>query len=242
MTGKVHSFQSLGTVDGPGVRTVLFLQGCPLRCPYCHNPDTWDKNAGEDIFVDDAVKKILRYRSYFGKDGGVTVSGGEPLLQVEFVYELFTRLKEEGIGTALDTSGIIMNDSVKKLLGKTDIVLLDIKFSRDDLYKKYIGVSLSAPLAFLAECEKAKKRVIIRQVITPGINDTEDDVLKLCEILKLKYFLPVRRQRGNAAGKAERASEAAVKEVLKFELRHKKSRTAAVAARKSGRYMHKQQS
>ena len=184
MTGKVHSFQSLGTVDGPGVRTVLFLQGCPLRCPYCHNPDTWDKNAGEDIFVDDAVKKILRYRSYFGKDGGVTVSGGEPLLQVEFVYELFTRLKEEGIGTALDTSGVIMNDSVKKLLGKTDIVLLDIKFSRDDLYKKYIGVSLSAPLAFLAECEKAKKRVIIRQVITPGINDTEDDVLKLREILK----------------------------------------------------------
>ena len=166
MTGKVHSFQSLGTVDGPGVRTVLFLQGCPLRCPYCHNPDTWDKNAGEDIFVDDAVKKILRYRSYFGKDGGVT------------------RLKEEGIGTALDTSGIIMNDSVKKLLGKTDIVLLDIKLSRDDLYKKYIGESLSAPLAFLAECEKAKKRVIIRQVITPGINDTEDDVLKLREILK----------------------------------------------------------
>lgn len=86
-------------------------------------------------FVDDAVKKILRYRSYFGKDGGATVSGGEPLLQVEFVYELFTRLKEEGIGTALDTSGVIMNDSVKKLLGKTDIVLLDIKFSRDDLYK-----------------------------------------------------------------------------------------------------------
>ena len=184
MTGKVHSFQSLGTVDGPGVRTVLFLQGCLLRCPYCHNPDTWDKNGGEDIFVDDAVKKILRYRSYFGKDGGVTVSGGEPLLQAEFVYELFTRLKEEGIGTALDTSGVIMNDSVKKLLGKTDIVLLDIKFSRDDLYKKYIGVSLSAPLAFLAECEKAKKRVIIRQVITPGINDTEDDVLELREILK----------------------------------------------------------
>lgn len=118
MTGKVHSFQSLGTVDGPGVRTVLFLQGCPLRCPYCHNPDTWDKNAGEDIFVVDAVKKILRYRSYFGKDGGVTVSGGEPLLQVEFVYELFTRLKEEGIGTALDTSGVIMNDSVKSFSAK----------------------------------------------------------------------------------------------------------------------------
>ena len=174
MTGKVHSFQSLGTVDGPGVRTVLFLQGCPLRCPYCHNPDTWDKNGGEDIFVDDAVKKILRYRSYFGKDGGVTVSGGEPLLQVEFVYELFTRLKEEGIGTALDTSGVIMNDSVKKLLGKTDIVLLDIKFSRDDLYKKYIGVSLSAPLAF-------------REILKPFNCVEKTELLPFRKLCKEKY-------------------------------------------------------
>lgn len=184
MTGRVHSFQSLGTVDGPGVRTVLFLQGCPLRCPYCHNPDTWDKESGTAVTVDDAVKNILRYRSYFGKDGGATVSGGEPLLQADFVYELFSRLKEENINTALDTSGVIMNDKVKKLLEKTDIVLLDIKFSDDELYKKYIGVGLSVPLAFLAECERAKKRVIIRQVITPGINDAKDDVLKLREILK----------------------------------------------------------
>ncbi|MDY3896243.1 MAG: 4Fe-4S cluster-binding domain-containing protein, partial [Candidatus Fimenecus sp.] len=106
MTGRVHSFQSLGTVDGPGVRTVLFLQGCPLRCPYCHNPDTWDKESGTAVTVDDAVKNILRYRSYFGKDGGATVSGGEPLLQADFVYELFSRLKEENINTALDTSGV----------------------------------------------------------------------------------------------------------------------------------------
>lgn len=185
MEAIVHSVETAGALDGPGLRYVLFLKGCPFRCKFCHNPDTWAVPAGERKTLEEVLSDIAKYESFFKfTGGGVTVSGGEPLLQVEFVYELFTRLKEEGIGTALDTSGVIMNDSVKKLLGKTDIVLLDIKFSRDDLYKKYIGVSLSAPLAFLAECEKAKKRVIIRQVITPGINDTEDDILKLREILK----------------------------------------------------------
>ncbi|MEG2396119.1 MAG: 4Fe-4S cluster-binding domain-containing protein, partial [Oscillospiraceae bacterium] len=102
MIGKIHSFQSLGTVDGPGIRTVLFMQGCTLRCPYCHNPDTWKLDGGENVSVDEMVSKILRYKSYFGKDGGVTVSGGEPLIQAEFVTELFKELHQNGINTALD--------------------------------------------------------------------------------------------------------------------------------------------
>ena len=107
MTGRIHSFQSLGTVDGPGVRCVVFMQGCPLRCICCHNPDTWDFAGGEKADADELVKKILRFRNYFGTNGGVTVSGGEPLMQAEFVAELFTKLKSEGINTALDTSGCI---------------------------------------------------------------------------------------------------------------------------------------
>lgn len=183
MKGRVHSFQSLGTVDGPGVRTVLFLQGCILRCPYCHNPDTWDKCGGTEEESDDIATKILRYKSYFGKDGGVTVSGGEPLLQADFVYDLFLKLKNENIGTALDTSGAVINESVKRLLSVTDIVLLDIKYSDDESYKKYIGMSISQPLEFLSLCEKSNVRVIIRQVITPGINDSDENIIKLNKLL-----------------------------------------------------------
>lgn len=106
MRGKIHSFQSLGTVDGPGVRSVVFLQGCPLRCPYCHNPDTWDKDGGTEMDAQTLFHKIQKYKAYFGTEGGVTVSGGEPLLQAEFVTELFSLCKGDGISTALDTSGI----------------------------------------------------------------------------------------------------------------------------------------
>ena len=119
MIGRIHSFQSLGTVDGPGVRAVLFMQGCPLRCICCHNPDTWDVRAGRDISVDEAFDKIYRLRSYFGKDGGVTVSGGEPLLQADFVSALFEKCKDAGINTALDTSCCVYNQKVdRQLLNK----------------------------------------------------------------------------------------------------------------------------
>ena len=130
VTGRIHSFQSLGAVDGPGLRFVIFLQGCPLRCMYCHNPDTWDPAAGTEYTVDDVVAKVLRYRTYFGKDGGVTVSGGEALLQTEFVTALFTRLHEEGINTCLDTSGAAFSDAqiplLTQLLAVTDLVICDI--------------------------------------------------------------------------------------------------------------------
>lgn len=179
MTGKIHSFQSMGTVDGPGVRSVVFLQGCPLRCPYCHNPDTWDRNGGTEKEAKAVFETVRRYKSYFGKDGGVTVSGGEPLLQAEFVTELFTLCKAEGISTALDTSGVIFNESVKKLLAVTDIVLLDIKFSDTERYQKYIGIPLERVEKFLEYVNAQNKRIIIRQVVTPTVNDTPVDMLAL---------------------------------------------------------------
>lgn len=179
MLGKIHSFQSLGTVDGPGVRSVVFLQGCPLRCPYCHNPDTWEKNGGTDILAETLFHRIQNYKPYFGTQGGVTVSGGEPLLQAEFVTELFSLCKADGISTALDTSGIRLDETVEKLLAVTDIILLDIKFSDTEKYEKYIGVPLAAVLRFLEYADRQKKRVIVRQVVTPGVNDTAADFQNL---------------------------------------------------------------
>lgn len=183
MRGRVHSFQSLGTVDGPGVRSVVFLQGCPLRCPYCHNPDTWDKTGGTEMDAETLFQKIQRYKPYFGTEGGVTVSGGEPLLQAEFVTELFTLCKGDGLSTALDTSGIRLDQAVEKLLAVTDIILLDIKFSDTEKYEKYIGVPLQMVLRFLEYADRQKKRVIVRQVITPGVNDAETDFKNLQNIV-----------------------------------------------------------
>ena len=177
--GKVHSLQSLGTVDGPGIRFVVFMQGCNLRCGCCHNPDTWDITSGSEYTAQDLFKKIIRYKTYFGKDGGVTVSGGEPLLQSKFVAELFKICKENSINTCLDTSGSILNDSVKELLKLTDRVLLDIKYTSDDMYKEYVGCSMKAPLLFLGYLNDCKIPVTLRQVIIPELNDDEDNILKL---------------------------------------------------------------
>ena len=139
ITGRIHSFQSLGTVDGPGIRFVAFMQGCNLRCSCCHNPDTWDCYAGTVYTASDVVSKAERFREYFGEKGGITVSGGEPLLQADFVREVFRLCHEKGINTCLDTSGCILNDSVKALLDETDRVLLDIKYDYEDSYRRYVG-------------------------------------------------------------------------------------------------------
>lgn len=184
MIGKIHSIQSLGTVDGPGVRFVVFFQGCPLRCSCCHNPDTWDINGGKDISADEILKKVLRYKEYFGNQGGITLSGGEPLMQSEFAYQIFSLCKEVGINTCLDTSGCILDDSVKKLLSVTDRVLLDIKYTKDDDYLKYVGCSMKRPMEFLSYLDSKKIPVTLRQVVIPTINDTEDNFLKLKDIEK----------------------------------------------------------
>ena len=186
MNGKVHSCQSMGTLDGPGVRFVVFMQGCNLKCGYCHNPDTQNVDGGTEMTAEEIVKKVLRYKNYFGEDGGITVSGGEPLLQAEFLFELFTLCKENGIHTAIDTSGSILNDSVKKLLTVTDCVLLDIKMTNNDDYEKYIGTTLTKVLTFLDELEVREIDTWIRQVIVPTVNDTEENIRKLSDIIKGK--------------------------------------------------------
>ena len=182
--GRVHSFQSLGTVDGPGIRFVVFMQGCNLRCGCCHNPDTWDMSQGTEYTAEEIITKVLRFREYFGEKGGITLSGGEPLLQSDFAYEVFSLCHENGINTCLDTSGSILNDSVKKLLTVTDRVLLDIKYADDELYHKYVGCSLEKPLEFLSYLNEQSVPVTLRQVIIPTLNDTAENICFLNKLSK----------------------------------------------------------
>ena len=183
MTGRVHSFQSLGTVDGPGVRFVVFLQGCNLRCKCCHNPDTWDMSGGTEYTAEEIVKKATRYKEYFGADGGITLSGGEPLLQSDFAREIFKNAHGNGINTCLDTSGSILNDNVFKLLAETDRVLLDIKYTEDVLYQENVGCSLDSALRFLAYLDEQKIPTTVRQVIIPTVNDNVQSINELKKII-----------------------------------------------------------
>lgn len=184
MIGYIHSYQSLGTVDGPGIRFVVFLQGCNLRCSCCHNPDTWEMKNYQTSSASEVINKVARYTEYFGKEGGLTASGGEPLLQSEFVYELFSLAHKKGINTCLDTSGSVLNDSVVKLLSETDRVLLDIKYTDNESYQKYVGCSLDKVIEFLNYLKEINMPTTIRQVIIPTKNDTLENILKLKELLK----------------------------------------------------------
>lgn len=177
--GKIHSIQSLAALDGPGVRFAIFLQGCNLRCGCCHNPDTHSLSGGTEYTAEELIKKAVRYKEYFGYEGGITVSGGEPLLQAEFVTELFTLAKAEGINTCLDTSGSIINDKITALLSVSDRVMLDIKYTSDEKYRKYVGCSLHTPLSFLKILNRMRIPTTLRQVIIPTLNDTEENVLAL---------------------------------------------------------------
>lgn len=179
MTGHVHSLQSMGTLDGPGVRFVVFLSGCPLRCGCCHNPDTWALSDGTEHTAAELVERATHFREYFGREGGVTLSGGEPLLQAPFAREVFALCHEAGINTCLDTSGCLWNDDVKALLEVTDRVLLDIKYTSDDLYRAHVGCGMDAPLRFLDELNARGIPVTLRQVIIPTLNDNEQNIRTL---------------------------------------------------------------
>ncbi len=180
--GRIHSIQSLGTVDGPGIRFVVFMQGCNLRCSCCHNPDTWNLSGGTLYTPMEIAEKAARYTEYFGESGGITVSGGEPLLQAAFVAELFRACHNLGIHTCLDTSGSVSGNAVSDLLTVTDRVLLDIKYTTDALYRRHVGCSIETPLAFLQALNELQIPTTVRQVIIPGLNDTPENIHALSSL------------------------------------------------------------
>ena len=179
----ISQFQSMGTLDGPGLRYVVFMQGCPLRCIYCHNPETWAAE-GQRYSVQEVMDKILRCKAYIVKGGGVTFSGGEPLLQWNFVKEVFRRLHAEGIHTALDTSGIGDLDGAKELLEWTDLVICDLKFSNEVHYKRYTNGDMRQVLAFLKLTEQMNVPLWIRHVVVPGLTSGADNIERIGQLAR----------------------------------------------------------
>ena len=183
ITGNINSFETMGLVDGPGVRFVVFMQGCPLRCAYCHNPEMWNaKETKIQMTPEELLKKVLRYKVYFKNDGGVTVSGGEPLLQAKFVEEFFKLCKQNNIHTCLDTSGF--GENYETLLDYCDLVILDVKELDANKYERLVGKKIEKFKKFLQICQEKGKKMWLRQVIVPNYNDTKESVLKLKEFAK----------------------------------------------------------
>ena len=181
---RIHSFESFGTVDGPGIRFIFFMQGCELKCKYCHNRDTWRANGGKKVHIDEVFNKIMRYKNYIYPNGGVTASGGEALLQAGFLIELFKRLKKEGIHTCVDTSGMFtITEEIKELLSLTDLVLLDIKHIDDKKCRELVGHSNKKELEFAKYLSDNNIKMWIRQVLVPGHTDAEEDLIKLREFI-----------------------------------------------------------
>lgn len=183
--GYIHSIQTMGLLDGPGIRVVVFLQGCPIRCCFCHNPDTWKSKINLELTPKELVDQIRMYRPYIEKDGGVTFSGGEPLMQSEFLLEALKLCKKAGFHTCIDTAGNGYDEKiVKEILKYTDLVLLDIKALDEDNYKKITKNSINKFEEFLRILQDLNKKIWIRQVIVPGINDTQEYILKLKKYIK----------------------------------------------------------
>lgn len=186
MTGRIHSFESFGAADGPGVRFIVFLHGCGFRCVYCHNPDTWARPAAMEMSAEDVLEKALRYRDYWGEEGGITLSGGEPMLQAQFAAELFERAHDAGVNTCLDTAaGPFRRDDahIVHLLDATDTVLLDVKALDPGLHRKVTGSYNSNVLDCARYLSEIGKPVWIRRVIVPGLTDGEDDLRRTGEFI-----------------------------------------------------------
>jgi pyruvate formate lyase activating enzyme len=184
LSGYIHSYETMGTVDGPGMRFVLFLTGCPLRCRYCHNPDTWRLQNGSRTTVDDVMDEIGKYADFLiESDGGITISGGEPLVQPQFLAHILRRCKEIGLHTALDTSGFLGRRMTDAMLADTDLVLLDIKSSIPDIYKAVTGVSIEPTLEFARRLDADGTPVWVRYVLVPGLTDDVENVAGVAEFL-----------------------------------------------------------
>jgi pyruvate formate lyase activating enzyme len=185
MTGLIHSIESFGTVDGPGIRMVIFMQGCPMRCLYCHNPDTWEPGGGTEMTAEEVLQQYEAGRHFY-KNGGITVSGGEALMQIDFVTELFTEAKRREIHTCLDTSGITFRPDQKEAVAKmdrlmevTDLVLLDIKHIDSEAHRKLCGQENARILAYARYLDQKQIPVWIRHVVVPDLTDRKDDLYQL---------------------------------------------------------------
>ncbi len=183
MLGYIHSFESMGLVDGPGIRSVVFMQGCPMRCLYCHNPDTWEFAKGKPTSADDIVKKLLRFKAYYGDDGGITFSGGEPLMQPEFLAECLRKCKENGINTVIDTSGCGKGD-YDEILNYTDLILYDVKHYKKDEYHSLTSQDIETTTTFLHKAEEKGIPLWIRHVVVPNLTDSDEHFTGLEEYLK----------------------------------------------------------
>ena len=188
--GRIHSVESFGSADGPGVRYIVFLKGCNMRCQYCHNPDTWAKDGGELMTPEEVLKKALRYKTYWKEKGGITVSGGEALLQIDFVTELFRLAKEKGVNTCLDTSGnpFSMEEPFKskfdELMKYTDLFMLDIKHMDDAAHRKLTGQTNQNILEMAAYLSDHGKAMWIRHVLVPGLTDDEDGLRRTADFIR----------------------------------------------------------
>ncbi|MBR5411784.1 MAG: pyruvate formate lyase-activating protein [Fibrobacter sp.] len=198
MLGRINKIETFGSVDGPGVRFVVFMQGCPMRCQFCHNPETWDfgaqsangiSNGSFEISAEDLLKKALRYKSYWGKDGGITVSGGEPLAQIDFMIEFFEAAKAAGVNTCIDTSGVnfVRNDpyfsKFKRLMDATDLLLVDIKNIDPTEHKKLTGHDNKNILDMFRYLDEIHKPIWIRHVLVPGGSDNDEQLIKTREFI-----------------------------------------------------------
>lgn len=183
MTGLIHSIESMGTVDGPGVRTVVFLQGCALRCRYCHNPDTWARGGGTPTEAEELVRRLARYKPYYGAGGGVTFSGGEPLLQPDFLAQALRLCKEQGIHTCIDTAGAGLGD-YEAILRHTDLVLYDVKHHSPAGYRQVTGAAMDETRRFLAAAAKAGTPLWVRHVVVPGLTDGEEHLAALADYVR----------------------------------------------------------
>lgn len=184
---NVHSIESFATLEGAGIRYALFLQGCPYRCAYCHNPDTWKVGIGNPKTVDSIIEQMRQYQTFYKNGGGLTVTGGEPLMQADGVLELFKRVHNElGLTNTIDTSCAVMPDNIDEILEYTDLVIVDLKYHNNEDYHHYANGLLDNTIAMLDKTLKAKVKVLVRTVVVPGINDTFADMDKYVEIVN-KY-------------------------------------------------------
>ncbi|WP_290770856.1 pyruvate formate-lyase-activating protein [Anaerofustis sp.] len=206
--GRIHSIESMGLVDGPGIRTVVFFQGCNLRCLYCHNPDTWDLCAGEEMTAEEVINKIKRFKPYFKNNGGVTFSGGEPLMQSEFLLELLKKCKELDIHTCIDTAGYGKGD-YDEILKYTDLILYDIKHEDYEKYNEITRRKQDETLKFIEKVQENNIPIWIRHVVVPGLTDSEEhikdlkryiDTIKNVEKVELLPFHQLGKEKYNVMG------------------------------------------